>query len=405
MQSLLILGRQPALGLAELESRFGADALTPVGLQAALLDVPTSEVRFTLGGSMKLAKVIATIPAAQWPKIVNHIEKELPRLVATMPEGKIKFGISAYEIDVDGAAVSRSALRLKKIVKSCGRSVRVIPNNEKALNSAQVLYNQLTSPLGIELVVVRHGHTAILAQTVAEQDIDAYAARDQGRPKRDSKVGMLPPKLAQIIINLAGSHLVDGKKLTPEQIDYSKAGRITKLLDPFCGTGVILQEALLMGFEAYGTDLETRMIEYSKNNMEWLAEKLDEGLPNYNLSQGDATKFSWEPFDVIACETYLGRPFSSQPEASTLQEVMQDVNHIHKKFLQNVARQTPPGFKMCIAVPAWKTPQGFKHLKTLDILDELGYNRIEFVHARQEDIIYHREGQVVARELVVLSRI
>ena len=83
---------------------------------------------------------------------------------------------------------------------------------------------------------------------------------------------------------------------------------------------------------------------------------------------------------------------------------MQDVNHIHKKFLQNVASQTQPGFRMCIAVPAWSVRGEFKHLKTLDILDELGYNRIEFVHARSEDLIYHREGQVVARELVVLTR-
>ena len=83
---------------------------------------------------------------------------------------------------------------------------------------------------------------------------------------------------------------------------------------------------------------------------------------------------------------------------------MQDVNLIHKRFLQNVARQTQSGFRMCIAIPAWKTPAGFKHLKVLDNLEDMGYNRIEFVHVRVEDLIYHREGQVVARELVVLVR-
>jgi hypothetical protein len=83
---------------------------------------------------------------------------------------------------------------------------------------------------------------------------------------------------------------------------------------------------------------------------------------------------------------------------------MQDVNLIHKRFLQNVTRQTEPGFRMCIAVPAWKVSTGFKHLKVLDNLEELSYNRMKFVHAENKDLIYYREGQFVGRELVVLVR-
>ena len=113
----------------------------------------------------------------------------------------------------------------------------------------------------------------------------------------------------------------------------------------------------------------------------------------------------WEPKpSAIAGETYLGRPFSSLPDRETLSGVMQDVNLIHKRFLQNVVRQTQSGFNLCIAIPAWKTPEGFKHLKLLDSLEELGYTRRSFVHADNEDLLYYREGQIVARELVVLIR-
>jgi tRNA (guanine10-N2)-dimethyltransferase len=192
---------------------------------------------------------------------------------------------------------------------------------------------------------------------------------------------MLPPKLAQIIINLA------------------KPGAGSTVLDPFCGTGVVLQEALLMGRYAYGTDLEPRMIEYTKKNLEWLI-----GPAKQKLEVGDATSYTWESFDAIAAETYLGRPFSSTPSPTVLQEVMQDVDTIHRKFLKNVASQTKPGFRMCLAVPAWKTPQGFKHLKTLASLEEMGYTRVSFVHASNDELIYHRENQIVARELVTLIR-
>ena len=78
-----------------------------------------------------------------------------------------------------------------------------MPNNENHLNSAQVLNNKLTSELGCELLLVSDGVNTIIARTTAVQDIDAYTLRDRGRPKRDARVGMLPPKLAQTIINLS----------------------------------------------------------------------------------------------------------------------------------------------------------------------------------------------------------
>ncbi len=391
-KSLFILGRQPALGLAELESLFSAEQLLPIGTIAALLDAPAEAVRFNrLGGSIKQAILLDELPTTDWDKITKYIAKALPGHLASVPEGKIKFGISAYGLKVDAGTVNRSSLWLKKTIKNSGRSVRIVPNNEPALSSAQVIHNQLTSPVGIEIVVVSDGQKSYIAQTVAEQNIEAYAARDQERPKRDTKVGMLPPKLAQTIINLANPTFK------------------STVVDPFCGTGVVLQEAALMGYGIFGSDLEQRMVDYSKENVqEWLPKNFAIELGNAGFEKGDATAMQWGDypygFDSIACETYLGRPFSALPDAAILQDVMQDVNLIHKRFLQNVVRQTEPGFRMCIAVPAWSTPQGFKHLKVLDNLEDMGYNRIEFVHARMEDLIYHREGQIVGRELVILVR-
>ena len=291
--------------------------------------------------------------------------------------------------------LNATGLTLKKAVKNDGRSVRVVPNKELELNTAQVLHNQLTGPTGIELLLIRDGNETILAQTTAVQDIEAYAARDQARPARDARVGMLPPKLAQIIINLS-----TGK------IDQPQG----PILDPFCGTGVLLQEALLMGIDVLGSDLEPRMIEYSERNLEWLKSTFDVAnggkyTMSYKLEVADAVEVSLAgSLEHIACETYLGRPFSAEPAAGILLDVMRDVDKIHRKFLQNVARQTKPGFRMCIAVPAWNTKNGFIHLKTLDSLEELGYNRISFAHTSTRDLIYYRENQVVGRELVTLIR-
>ncbi|PLS81132.1 hypothetical protein CYG49_02740, partial [Candidatus Saccharibacteria bacterium] len=67
-------------------------------------------------------------------------------------------------------------------VKGAGRSVRVVPNTEPALNSAQVLHNKLTSELGLELLFINAGDRTIIARTAHVQDIESYAKRDRGRP-------------------------------------------------------------------------------------------------------------------------------------------------------------------------------------------------------------------------------
>lgn len=383
-QSLFILGRQPSLGLAELESLYGPNAVQSVGFNAAMVDVNPDDIFFgRLGGSIKHAKVLHRIESTDWNSIERYLLKSIPDHLQYAPPGKFKLGISTYGLNVSVGKLNASGLTIKKALKSTGRSVRIIPNKAKELNTAQVLHNQLTTTLGWELLLVRDGNSTILAITESVQDIESYAARDQARPKRDARVGMLPPKLAQIIINLARPD--DG----------------ATVLDPFCGTGVVLQEASLMGYNVYGTDLDPRMVEYTEANLQWL----NITSVQRSVYQGDATATQWsDPFTTIAAETYLGRPFTGMPTPRVLAEVMQDCDTIHRKFLQNVARQTSSGFRLCIAVPAWKTKNGFKHLKMLDSLGDLGYTRVSFVHADDKALIYHREGQIVGRELVTLQR-
>jgi hypothetical protein len=40
----------------------------------------------------------------------------------------------------------------------------------------------------------------------------------------------------------------------------------------------------------------------------------------------------------------------------------------------------------------------------LDSLEDLGYTRRSFVHSGNDELIYHRVDQIVARELVVVTR-
>lgn len=396
--TITILGRQPAIGLAELESLYGSDHVRPVGDVAAFIDGPIDFTR--LGGSVKAGKVLTILETTNPQKVFDYCRRALPEHLGYLPEGKLKLGASLYGLSMPVPKINANVLSLKKVARDAGRSGRAIPNTELALSSAQTYHNQLTSPLGLELIMIRDGTSTILAQATHVQNINEYTERDRERPKRDTRVGMLPPKLAQIIINLACG-----------QVDSSQQSQT--ILDPFCGTGVVLQEAALMGYEVYGTDIEPRMIDYTRKNLEWLASRTQHPLTAPKLEVGDATSHTWNfpvsnvkpPASVIvACEGYLGTPFAQEPPEAPLKDTIQTCNLITKKFLRNIHSQLAPGARLCIAVPAWFVRGRSHHLPVLDDLAAVGYTRVEFKHAHARDLTYHRDGQVVGRELLVLTR-
>ena len=292
---IALLGRQPAFGIAELEVIYGSKKVEWFSKLSATIDVSDSDFRFNqLAGSQKAGRVVAEI-SGNWNKVSTHIVKAYAAAWSDH-EGKITLGISAYGFPVQARDVQKTGIILKRKLREHGVSLRLIPNAESALNTATSHHNKLgLSDNHIELLVIQAGDgRVIVAESVGSQNITAIAARDQARPKTDAFVGMLPPKLGRMMVNLSGI----------------SSGRV---LDPFCGTGIVLQEAALLGFATYGTDLAEKMVEYSHVNLAWLGRSYN--LPSQpKLSAADAMTFQWEqPIDAVVCETYLGQPFSAPP--------------------------------------------------------------------------------------------
>jgi tRNA G10 N-methylase Trm11 len=402
-KTVCILGRQPALGLAELERLYGAEHLRPID-GAALLDIPAEEVNFQkLGGTIKVARILTVLEETGWPGLAGYLTEKIPEHLKNLPDGKFTLGLSAYGIKVSPKEIGRTGLEIKKAIKQSGRPIRIVPNKTAVLNSAQVLHNKLTRRGAWELILVRDGKRTILAQTLFVQDIEAYGARDQARPFRDAKVGMLPPKLAQILINLAVG--------TPHP---EKSGRWDKddglsmylIADPFCGTGVVLQEALLMGYSVYGTDKDPRMAEYTRKNLQWLIAKYPIVVGRTVIETADATVYKWPGFSAIVSETYLGRPLNKLPAETALKQIISDTNTVIKKFLENLHPQLiPEKHKVCLAVPAWRRPDGsLIKLPLIDHLTDMGYNYLDLKNVRRDELVYFREDQVVARQLLIIRK-
>lgn len=376
-----ILGRQPELSLAELEARFGAESVQPLSTEAALLRIDNIDIN-RFGGSQKIIEVLDLIQNQPLTSLPNYLVKLLPA-----SNHKINLGVSWYGRPVNGFEIKRLALQVKKVAKSTGHKLRVVPNQTAALSTAQVLHNDLTKNGNIELSIITDSNNQIyLGRTLGIQDIEAYRRRDIERPARDARVGMLPPKLAQIMLNLA--------QVTPEQI----------VLDPFCGTGVVLQEAILLGARAYGTDLAEAMVRKSQTNLEWLAHNYSLPFSSFQLEQADARVRKWlHPIDAVVSELYLGPPLLKIPSPIELAKIQRQINDLLQDTLTNLRSQLAEGSRLVLALPAWRSSEKFITLPLVDQIEAIGYTGVRFKHA-PSPLIYAREGQLVARQLLVVKK-
>ena len=387
MKYLAILGRLEKLSLAELESVFSGVKL----VKTDFIERGANFRKKTANGEEFESK-LALFSSEEKPNIsrfggVLKFAEELPNdfnslveFLAGLPEGKITLGVSDFCHGTTTHKAQCKALKLKALLRRRGRSVRVLENKSPILSTATSHHNQLAEKKNhVEIILTEFGNFNL----IGVQNISNYAKRDQARPARDAKVGMLPPKLAQILLNLTGN--------------LPKGARI---LDPFCGTGVVLQEAFLSGLTPYGTDLNPRMVEYSRRNLQWI------GCDNFQVEVGDATNFNWSgEIDAVVAEGFLGTPMSMIPSDIKLKEEKIRCIEIVRGCLKNLTGQLKTDTPVVLAIPAWLRKTGkYEGLKILDEVEELGYNVVKFENVRQEELLYFRKGQIVAREIIVLRK-
>lgn len=368
---LAILGRQPELGLVELESLYGK-AVEPFGAQTALLSQPLQVDR--LGGTIKVGEVL-------WEGDKQPLDA-LPLETQTLPrrDSKTSFGISVYGGRYATKDVLRAGLTLKKALKDGGSVRFVAPTKGTMLDAAQVSHNKLIED-GFELIIVIHNDHMVIARTTGIQNIAWYSKRDYDRPARSAKVGMLPPKLAQILINTT---------------------KAPSVYDPFCGTGVVLQEALLLGRAAGGSDLAPDMVTATRTNLAWLSAEASTAAPLV-VDQADARTVKLPAGTrAIVSEGYLGPNLSSKPSTADISRMRKQLEALYSSALANFFDQLPSGGEVAITTPTWH--QGRERLDLVDQIKKIGYDCKDFALVDSTKLIYRRPDQQVGRQLLLLRK-
>lgn len=397
----VILGHQPGISLAELRACIpdlsGVMAATKnIALFTCSTDVRGDFVD-RLGGTLLLAREVTKNASPE--DIPQILEREIMGV-----KGKVTFSIRTF--DIPRPVVHDLYRRCKAHLKRLGRSCRYIGTERKP--AAAVLLHKAgvaSGKHGCELFLLGRDRKLWVGRTIGAHDIEEYVKRDIGKPARDMRAGIMPPKLAQVLLNLA---------------QWLTQSPLLRVYDPFCGSGVIPMECLLRGFAVYASDSSQRAISACERNLEWLRKErkiLKKDVPSAVWKQ-DATKALDEgkrratplrnPPDVLVTETALGPPLRKQPSIKEAQKLRTESEKLQSAFLEATAK-TLPGVPLVLTWPVWQTSAGPVVLEhAWDVLHRAGYMAIlppgvEPSIKGRVSIIYSRPDQFVSREIVLLK--
>lgn len=385
MQSFAILGAHSAISVAEMGELTGAYPIlrteTFALYESPWIDAP--HLMRTSGSVQKLGRIEKTIPKAASELDVRNA---LFEILSSLPEGKIHFGLSVYgetkDADRIGRLLPNLGINVKRDLAAQGRSARVVATKGNALPAASIMANKLIQK-GAEIVFLVTDHELLVGITEAVQNIDTWVLHDRGRPRTNAKQGMLPPKLARIMLNLAGTP-IGGKTV----------------LDPFCGSGTVLMEAGVLGaHHLMGSDLNNMAINDTKTNLEWAEQALHYHAQTtlVTIPAKDAhTKFPPSSVDLIVTEPYLGRPRRGGESREEVEETIAYLTRLYEESFASLKPLLKPGSRIVIASPVHLCDDQKFPVPTKEVMVKLGFTPLPF----KEILWYHHEGQYVGRELL-----
>ena len=320
--------------------------------------------------------------------VIDDLDSFLP-LYSDMK--KVTFGVSFLNMeDVDIKNVQKLSNEIKRYFKGINISSRFVIPKKSELNEAQLRNNEILQE-GFEFCIFNTTSGQMYGKTLGIQDVQAFVKRDIEKPASDYDMGVLPQKLARIMCNLTGL----------------KTGI---LWDPFCGSGTVLMEAAMLGFDILGTDIDHRALENTDKNIEWLREEGLISYTRYNLFSLDINNaekrvvkdLKRTGINAVVCEPYMGPPQRKLLTEYKAKLLLEDIRTLYNslfKILNEVSRQ---GFKIVLIIPSYKTVNGVISINISEFIDK----KWDVLNKKytKGDLKWERNNSIITRNIFILSK-
>jgi len=363
----LQLGTTPKLSFEELVSVLGAKKLELIAEYIVRFEsteeINARELQDRLGGCVKILQQVSVLPAVT--------PKDVAIAIAATIEGKITFAYGEFN-RADEESID--AGEIKKELVAIDRSVRFVEGKRSGVSAAILLHQKKVQ----EFIVIATETESYLARTMAVQNIDDWTLRDRRKPYADRKKGMLPPKVARILLNINRPY---------------DAAENRVVLDPFCGSGNILLENAMLREAGIGIDLDKNSVAGTVDNLRWLSETYQQPH-NQQVYPGDATHIPESisrNVTAIVTEPFLGKP---KPKPEQVPDIFRGLGKLYLGAFKSWKKFLPNGAPITIVFPHTQVGETVYNMdRLIDKLLALGYT------ITSGPIKYSRPDAIVSRSI------
>ncbi|MEA3414444.1 MAG: DNA methyltransferase [Nanoarchaeota archaeon] len=364
MKYLFILGRNIELSQQEIHSYLNrknnkilSETLDKNALFINLENKIPQETIKELGGILRIGEIIA---------YSNNITKELEKFqIYNGESNKLNYVIwdfSKNYSEVEDYIKQRfKSEKLKATIKHLTDKIDS-QNKEEFYMPSSKLLNE-------EYFIFQENGTDYFGKIIQQPNYEEIKKRDMEKPVRRESLA-ISPRLAKILVNLA----------EPKQT----------LLDPFCGVGTIIQEALLQDINTIGIDKDKKAIEGAEKNLKWLNFLKEK----YELINSDSTKINIPEISAIATEPDLGQILKKIPQKHEAEKTLINFKELIIQVINNLKEKVSG--KIVFTSPYIRIGKKRLSCNIENICERTNYRLIK-------QIPEFRENQIIGRMIYILE--
>lgn len=370
MKYLLILGRNIELSKAEALSYFEKEGNPILGYSIVkngmLIDV-NYEIKIgeiqNLGGVISIGEVISS---GRGGELEKNLEK---KMIYSGKENKLNYCLWDF---------SKNHSKIQEYLKGRFKEEK-LKATEKHLRGkidmqgGEKMNVPSSKLLDFEYFLFEEDEINYFGKMIEFCDYEKIEKRDMEKPVRREELA-IAPRLAKILINL------------------SQVKKGETLFDPFCGIGVILQEALLQEIKVFGSDIDSKAIKGANQNLKWFG--FDN--KNYEVIHFDSRKVEISKVEGIATEPDLGEILKKIPTKEKAEKTLRKFENLMIEIINN-SKEKISG-RVVFTSPLIRTGKKRLSCNIEKICKETGY--IEVISGIEE----YRGNQIVGRKIFVIKK-